>query len=61
MDDEPGFLTADQLEAMTPAERSAAFEERIVTNPDDLPASFRDRIFASAERLSQERHPAPEV
>ena len=40
---------------MTPNERQAAFNDRIVTNLDDLPTEFRNRVVATAERLGRER------
>ena len=55
MGSEPKLLTAADLDAMTPAERSAAFEERLVTDLDSLPEDFRNRIVATAERLGKER------
>jgi hypothetical protein len=61
MEEAPGFLSADQLDAMTPAERQSAIDERIVTDLTDLPRGFRERVLASAERLEHVRHPAPEV
>ncbi len=49
------LITAAQLDAMTPNERLAAFEKRIVTDLDGLPEEFRARVVASAERLGRER------
>jgi len=49
------FLTAAQLDTMTPNERQAAFNDRIVTDLDDLPEEFRNRVTATAERLGRER------
>jgi len=56
---EPPSLSAADLDAMTPDERAAAFEERLVTDLDALPAEFRDRVIATAERLGRERRTAP--
>jgi hypothetical protein len=53
--DKRELLTAAQLDAMTPNERQAAFNDRIVTNLDDLPTEFRNRVVATAERLGRER------
>ena len=55
---EPKLLTASDLDAMTPDERSAAFKERLVTDLDSLPVDFRNRIVATAERLGEERKTA---
>ena len=52
---EPPFLSAEDLDAMTPDERLAAFRERIVTDPDKIPAEFRDRIYETGRRLARER------
>jgi len=53
--DDPKFLTAADLDAMTPDERAAAFERRLITDFDSLPDEFRDRIVATAARLGKER------
>jgi hypothetical protein len=57
----PDFLTAAQLDAMTPDERMAAFEQRVVTDLEALPTEFRDRVTATAERLGRERRTATEA
>ena len=49
------ILSAAQLDAMTPNERQAAFNERIVTDLEDLPEEFRNRVVATANRLGCER------
>jgi hypothetical protein len=61
MADQPELLTAAQLDAMTPNERMAAFEQRVVTDLDALPTEFRNRVTATAERLGQERRTATEA
>ncbi len=48
-------LTAEELDAMTPDQRAAALRERLVTDPNELPEEFRDRIFETARRLDTER------
>ena len=48
------LLSAEQLDAMTPDQRAAAFRDRIVTDPDDLPEEFRLRIYERAKRLGAE-------
>lgn len=49
------FLSADDLDSMTPDERLAAFRQRIVTDPDEIPTEFRDRIYETGRRLARER------
>lgn len=61
MASKPELLTAAQLDAMTPNERMAAFEQRVVTDLDALPDEFRDRVVATAERLGQERRTPTEA
>ncbi|MCP3854600.1 MAG: hypothetical protein GY745_13780 [Actinomycetia bacterium] len=48
----PRVLTAEELDAMTPDERAQAFNERIVTDLDELPAKFRDRVIGTGQRLA---------
>lgn len=55
MDAELPFLSADDLDSMTPDERLAAFRQRIVTDPDEIPTDFRDRIYETGRRLARER------
>jgi len=55
MADEPGPISAAELDAMTPDERNAAVDARIVSSLDELPSQFRDRVIATAERLAAER------
>ena len=47
------FRSAENLDAMTPDKRLAAFRERIITNPDDLPAEFFERIYETGRRLAR--------
>ena len=44
---------------MTPNERVAVFDERIVRNLDDLPSEFRARVEARARQLAEELRPSP--
>ena len=55
MANEPGPISAAELDAMTTDERAAAVDARIVLSPDELPSQFRDRVIATAERLAAER------
>jgi hypothetical protein len=50
----PRIITAQELDQMTPDERAAAFDERIVRNLDDLPSEFRDRVEARGRQLAEE-------
>lgn len=49
------LLTAEDLDAMTPNERAAAFDERIVSSWDEVSPEFRAQVEATASRLSAER------
>ena len=53
-------ITAAELEQMTPAERSAAFETSIVWDLDDAPESLvtRARQWAEARIAEEEHQPA---
>ena len=55
MDADLPFLSAEDLDSMTPDERLAAFRQRIVTEPDEIPTEFRDRIYETGRRLARER------
>jgi hypothetical protein len=54
MAEKPELITAAALDDMSPDER-AAVRERIVTDLDELPAEFRQRVVATAERLARQR------
>jgi hypothetical protein len=43
----PPLLTATDLEKMTPDERDAAFDQRLVTNWNDVPEGLRAKIAAA--------------
>jgi hypothetical protein len=55
MRDERKLLTALELDEMSPDERAAAVNDRVVTDLDELPAEFRDRVVATGRRLAVER------
>lgn len=55
MADRHGILSAEELDAMTPDQRARAFRDRIVTDPEEVPEDFRDRVFETAKRLGAER------
>ncbi len=40
---------------MSPDERAAAVNDRVVTDLDELPPEFRDRVVATGRRLAVER------
>lgn len=48
------ILSAEELDAMTPDQRAAAFDERIVHDLDELPEEFRTRIMERGRRLGEE-------
>jgi hypothetical protein len=51
--DRPSFLTAADLDAMTPDQRAAALRERLVTDLDDLRPEFRERVVEKALLLER--------
>ncbi|HEX9505253.1 MAG TPA: hypothetical protein VGA62_04535 [Acidimicrobiia bacterium] len=55
MHDERKLLTAPELDGMSPDERAAAVNDRVVTDLDELPPEFRDRVVATGRRLAVER------
>ena len=55
MAETPELITAEALDDMSPDERAAAVREHIVTDLDELPADFRQRVVATAERLARQR------
>jgi hypothetical protein len=48
----PRLITAAELDDMTPDQRAIAFNERIVTDLDDLPDDFRQEVIDTAHRLT---------
>jgi hypothetical protein len=44
-------LSAEQLDSMSPNERSAAFRERVITDLAKVPDAFRTIIEQTAEQL----------
>jgi hypothetical protein len=36
--------TAEELEAMTPAEQDAIFESSLITDPSEVPEAFLERV-----------------
>ena len=55
----PGeFRTADELERMNPGEQDAVFEASIVTNLDDVPREFLERVRSRLEdRIARSETP----
>jgi hypothetical protein len=48
-------LTAEDLDRMTPEERQAAFDARVVTDLDELPAEYVAQLQARAAALVAQR------
>ena len=46
------LLTAAELDQMTPDQRAAAVREHVVTDLDELPTNFRQRVEDTARRLA---------
>ncbi len=49
------LITATELEEMTPDERAAVVNERIVTDLDELPPEFHTKVVATGQKLAAER------
>jgi hypothetical protein len=49
------LLTASELDAMSPDERAAAVADRVVTDLEELPDEFRQRVVGTGARLAAER------
>ncbi len=54
MADSPRLITAEELDAMSPDERARVVREHIVTDFDQLPDDFRQRVEATAGRLAEQ-------
>ena len=54
MPKKPKLLTAAERDAMSPTERAAAFDERIVRDLDELPPSFRARVMKAGQELADD-------
>lgn len=52
------IVTAADLDAMTPEQRKNAFEASLVTDLDQLPKDYVDRLRAEAEDLASRRDAA---
>jgi hypothetical protein len=48
-------LTAEDLDRMTPEERQAAFDARVVTDLEELPAEYVVELQARAAALAAQR------
>lgn len=55
MADEPRVITAAEFDEMTPNERAECVRDGLVTDWDDVPTEFRERVVATAKRLAAER------
>ena len=51
-------LTAEDLDRMTPEERQAAFDARVVTDLKELPAEYVAQLQARAAALAARREAA---
>jgi len=51
-------ITAEELDSMSPDERAQVVREHIVTDPNELPDGFRQRVEATATRLAEQLRPA---
>jgi hypothetical protein len=54
-------VTAAELDALTPAERHAAFEASLVTDLEQLPADYLARLRADAAELIARRDAAADA
>jgi hypothetical protein len=52
-------LTTEDLDRMTPEERQAAFDARVVTDLSELPAEYVAQLQARAAALIAHREAAP--
>lgn len=48
------LITAAEMDEMTPDQRAAVIDERIVTDWDEVPEGFRHKVIATAQRLADE-------
>lgn len=48
-------VTVEELEALTPAERRTGFEESVLTDLSQVPASFLERVRAETAPLVAQR------
>lgn len=53
------MLTAAELDAMTPDERAKAFDERVVTDINELPAELRTRVERTGRKLAADLPTTP--
>lgn len=52
--DAPRLITAAEMDQMTPDQRAAVVNERVVTRLDDLPDEFRHKVLDTARRLAEQ-------
>jgi hypothetical protein len=60
VEDTPRAITAEELDAMSPDERAQVVREHMVTDLDQLPEAFRQRVEATAARLAEQLRSATE-
>lgn len=58
MPDAPKVIAAEELDSMSPDERAKVVREHIVTDLNELPDGFRQRVEATAARLAEQLRPA---
>lgn len=49
--------TAEELEAMTPAEQDAIFESSLITDPSQVPEAFLERVRSRVRRRIADSEP----
>ena len=47
-------LTAAELDQMSPDQRADALRDRLLTDLDELPVTFRQRVEETARRLAEQ-------
>jgi len=52
--DAPRLVNAEELDATSPDQRAGVVREHVVTNLDELPEDFRQRVETDAARLAQQ-------
>lgn len=61
MADADRVITAEEFDKMTPNERAAAVRAGIVTDWNEVPSEFRERVIATAKRIAAERADRPQA
>jgi hypothetical protein len=61
MADADRVITAEEFDKMTPNERAAAVRAGIVTDWNEVPPEFRERVITTAKRIAAERADRPQA